>query len=72
MMSNKLFAGLLIVNLLGKSFFIDSFLSVAFFIIYVKKHVRIDWLSLNSTATKHRMFQVISKNVERETDKTNN
>ena len=32
-------------------------------------YVSVNWRSLNSTVTKHNMFQVISKDLECETDK---
>ena len=37
--------------------------------LYILYVISINWRSVNSTATKHNTFQVLSKNVECETDK---
>ena len=37
--------------------------------LYILYFISINWRSVNSTATKHNIFQVISKKVECEADK---
>ena len=63
---NMWFAGLLNVTLLVKNFVKDlaEISSGVFYIFCCKEHASINWGSVNSTATKHNMFQVISKNIE--------
>ena len=60
-----LFEGLLNGTLLVKNSFRDfaKISSSIFYTLCCKKYVSINWLSVNSTTTKHIMFQVISKNI---------